>query len=157
MLEKGFDPERNTFVRSYGSSELDAALLDIPVVGFLPGDDPRVTGTIDAVRETLGRSDLLYRYTEDDTLDGDEGAFLACSFWLVQALALNGRLDEAKRLYADLCTRRSNDLGLFSEEWDPEQNRMLGNYPQGLTHIALLNAASTIRSVEEGEDQPSGR
>ena len=125
-------------------------------MGFLRGDDPRVTGTIDAVREKLGRADLVYRYTEDDTLEGDEGTFLACSFWMVQALALNGRLHEAKAMF-DQVNHRANELGLFSEEYDPEGNRYLGNYPQGLTHIALLNAAATIRSVENGEDQPRGR
>jgi GH15 family glucan-1,4-alpha-glucosidase len=154
VLEKGFDAGRNTFVRSFGSSELDAALLEIPIVGFLPGDDPRVTGTIDAVREKLGRADLVYRYTEDDTLEGDEGTFLACSFWLVQALALNGRTGEARTLF-DQVNRRSNELGLFSEEYDPEGNHFLGNYPQGLTHIALINAAATLRDFEKGT-QPSG-
>src|SRR5947209_9388500 len=84
VLEQGFDTERNTFVRSFGSTELDAALLEIPIVRFLPPDDPRVTGTIDAVRDKLGRADLVYRYLEDDTLEGEEGAFLACSYWLVQ-------------------------------------------------------------------------
>jgi GH15 family glucan-1,4-alpha-glucosidase len=158
VLEQGFDTERNTFVRSFGSTELDAALLEIPVVRFLPGDDPRVTGTIDAVRERLGRGDLVYRYLEDDTLEGEEGAFVACSFWLVQALALNGRYDEACGLFDDLC-RRPNELGLLPEEIDPESGRFLGNYPQGFSHIALINAAATLRDVarDEGRDQPSGR
>jgi GH15 family glucan-1,4-alpha-glucosidase len=158
VLEQGFDTERNTFVRSFGSTELDAALLEIPVVRFLPGDDPRVTGTIDAVRQRLGRGDLVYRYLEDDTLEGEEGAFVACSFWLVQALALNGRYDEACALFDDLC-RRPNELGLLPEEIDPESGRFLGNYPQGFSHIALINAAATLRDVarDEGRGQPSGR
>jgi GH15 family glucan-1,4-alpha-glucosidase len=152
VLEEGFDPDRNTFVRSFGSTELDAALLEIPVVRFLPGDDPRVTGTIDAIREHLGRADLIYRYVEDDTLEGDEGAFVACSFWLVQALALNGRYDEACELFDDVC-RRANELGLLPEEIDPESGRFLGNYPQGFSHIALINAASTLRSVGEDREE----
>ena len=155
VLERGFDAERNTFVRSFGGTELDAALLEIPIVRFLPGDDSRVTGTIDAIREQLGRADLVYRYLGDDSLEGKEGTFLACSFWLVQALALNGRLEEAKKLFEDL-SRRSNELGLFPEELDPETGRFLGNYPQGLTHIALINAAATIRDMEPGS-QPRGR
>src|SRR5205807_7336846 len=119
VLGQGYDAERNTFVRAFGSKQLDASLLEIPIVGFLPGDDPRVTGTIDAVRSKLGRSDLVYRYLEDDTLKGEEGVFLACSFWLVQAMAMNGRAEEARTIF-DEASRRSNDLGLFSEELDPE-------------------------------------
>jgi GH15 family glucan-1,4-alpha-glucosidase len=149
VLEEGFDRERNTFVRAFGGTKLDAALLEIPIVGFLPGVDSRVTGTIDAVRKELGRGELVYRYRDDDALEGEEGAFLACSYWLVQALAMNGRLDEARELF-DRVNRRSNELGLLSEEIDPDTGRFLGNYPQGLTHIALINAAATLRDAASG-------
>jgi GH15 family glucan-1,4-alpha-glucosidase len=149
VLEEGFDRERNTFVRTFGGTKLDAALLEIPIVGFLPGDDARVTGTIDAVRAELGRADLVYRYLDDDALEGKEGAFLPCSYWLVQALAMNGRLDEARDLF-DRVNRRSNELGLLPEEIDPDTGRFLGNYPQGLTHIALINAAATLRDAASG-------
>jgi GH15 family glucan-1,4-alpha-glucosidase len=151
VLEQGFDAERNTFTQVIGEPQLDASLLEIPIVGFLDGRDPRVTGTIDAVREELGRGDLVYRYRADDSLQGEEGAFLPCSFWLVQALALNGRFEEASRLFDDV-NRRAGALGLLPEEIDPDTGRFLGNFPQGLTHIALVNAAATLRDAAEKRD-----
>jgi alpha,alpha-trehalase len=147
VLERGFDTERNTFTQVYDEPQLDAALLEVPLYRFLPGHDPRVTGTIDAIRRELGRGELLFRYRTDDELSGTEGAFLACSFWLVQALVANGRPDEAQEVF-DAVVARTNVLGLLPEEIDPDTGRFLGNYPQGLTHIALVNAAVALREPE---------
>jgi len=147
ILERGFDRERNTFTQVFDEPQLDAALLEVAIYGFLPGDDPRLTGTIDAIRRELGREELLYRYRTDDELSGNEGTFLACSFWLVQALVANGRQDEAQEVF-DAVVARRNALGLFPEELDPETGRFLGNYPQGLSHIALINAAVALRHPE---------
>ena len=135
----------------FDEPRLDAALLEIPIYGFLPGEDPRVTGTIDAIRRELGRGELLYRYHTDDELSGSEGAFLACSFWLVQALVANGRQDEAWEVF-DAVVARANPLGLLPEEIDPDTGAFLGNYPQGLTHIALVNAAAALRDPERMRD-----
>jgi GH15 family glucan-1,4-alpha-glucosidase len=150
VLEKGYDAERGTFTQYYGSKELDAAVLAIPQVGFLPGSDPRVTGTIDAVREGLGHDGFISRYSTaetDDGLPGSEGQFLACSFWLVIALALNGRLDEARDLFNRLLGL-TTDLGLLSEEYDVARQRQVGNFPQAFSHLALINAAATIGAAE---------
>src|SRR5262249_30645541 len=120
VIEFGYDSSRHTFTQYYGSEELDAATLMIPIVGFLSGEDPRVTGTIDAIRRDLSEDGLVSRYspfTTDDGLPGSEGQFLACSFWLVTALALNGRRDEARELFERLLSL-GNDLALFSEEYD---------------------------------------
>jgi GH15 family glucan-1,4-alpha-glucosidase len=146
VCEKGWDPERRTFTQYYGSEELDAAVLQIPIVGFLPGDDERVTGTIDAVREGLGHDGFVARYSTaetDDGLAGTEGQFLACSFWLVSALALNGRSDEARALFDRLLALR-NDLGLLAEEYDVPRGRQVGNFPQAFSHLALIQAASLL-------------
>lgn len=147
VLAKGFNPDRSAFVQSYGSTEVDAALLLIPQVGFLPPDDPRVLGTIDAVIRDLGVDDVLIRrYRTDDGLPGEEGAFLICSFWLVDALALAGRIEEAERRFAGL-RELSNDLGLLAEEFDVARHRMLGNFPQAFSHVGLINSAHTIADV----------
>ncbi|MGW0632395.1 glycoside hydrolase family 15 protein [Streptomyces sp. NPDC002758] len=147
VCEKGYDPERNTFTQSYGSRELDAALLLIPRAGFLPPDDPRVIGTMDAVRAELGHDGFLCRYdtsgTAVDGLPGDEGAFLACSFWLADALHLTGRTEEAKELF-DRLVSLTNDVGLLSEEYDPVAGRQLGNFPQAFSHIGLVNTALAL-------------
>jgi GH15 family glucan-1,4-alpha-glucosidase len=143
VLKRGYDEERGTFVQTYGGSELDAALLQIPAVGFLPGDDPRVLGTIAAVEEDLLRGGLLLRYRTDSGVDGldcDEHPFLACSFWLVSAYAAAGRLDDAHALF-DRLVGLVNDVGLLSEEYDPEAGRMAGNFPQAFSHLALVQAA----------------
>ena len=149
VCREGYDPERRTFTQYYGSAELDASVLLIPLVGFLPGDDERVTGTIDAVRAGLSRDGLLSRYSTSDTddgLPGGEGQFLACSFWLVDALALNGRVDEARALFERLLGLR-NDLGLLAEEYDVERRRQVGNFPQAFSHLALITAARTITAA----------
>ncbi|WP_369380090.1 glycoside hydrolase family 15 protein [Streptomyces sp. cg36] len=144
VCEKGFDPVRNTFTQSYGSRQLDAATLLIPRVGFLPGDDPRVIGTVDAVRAELGRDGFVRRYSIDDStvdgLPGGEGAFLACSFWLADALRLTGREKEARELFERLLALR-NDVGLLAEEYDPSSGRQLGNFPQAFSHIGLVATA----------------
>ncbi|HET6353314.1 glycoside hydrolase family 15 protein [Streptomyces sp.] len=151
VCEKGFDPVRNTFTQSYGSVELDAAALLIPRVGFLPPDDPRVIGTVDAVREELGTGGLVRRYSTDsrtvDGLPGGEGAFLACSFWLVDALRLTGRVKEARDLFERLLALR-NDVGLLAEEYDPVAGRQVGNFPQAFSHIGLVVSALALA----GED-----
>jgi GH15 family glucan-1,4-alpha-glucosidase len=146
VTEKGYDPKRKTFTQYYGSQELDAAVLMIPIVGFLPGTDERVTGTIDAVRRELGHDGFISRYSTtatDDGLPGSEAQFLACSFWLVTALAMNGRADEARELFERLLSL-GNDVGLFSEEYDVAHERLVGNFPQAFTHLTLVAAAKTL-------------
>lgn len=156
----GFDVERNTFTQFYGSEGLDAALLLIGQVGFLPWDDPRVVGTVDAVQRELSQDGLLLRYDTDaddrvDGLPGDEATFLVCNFWLVDALHGIGRRDEAVALFERLLTLR-NDLGLLSEEYDVRTRRQLGNTPQAFSHLGLVNSALrlgrgvTARDVEAG-------
>ena len=150
VCEHGYDAERRTFTQYYGSKELDASVLNIPLVGFLPGDDERVTGTIDAVWRDLGRDGFVSRYSTaetDDGLAGDEGQFLACSFWLVSALALNGRVNEARALFDRLLELR-NDLGLLAEEYDVGRKRQVGNFPQAFSHLALIVAARDIAAAE---------
>ena len=150
VCEKGYDPERRTFTQYYGSKELDASVLNIPLVGFLPADDERVTGTIDAVWRELGRDGFVSRYSTaetDDGLSGDEGQFLACSFWLVSALALNGRLQEARTLFERLIAL-GNDLGLLAEEYDVKRQRQVGNFPQAFSHLTLIVAARAITDAE---------
>ncbi|MCX4822113.1 glycoside hydrolase family 15 protein [Streptomyces sp. NBC_01142] len=147
VCEKGYDKERNTFTQSYGSKELDASLLLIPQMGFLPPDDKRVIGTIEAIQRELSTEDgFVLRYPtagEDagvDGLEGDEGAFLACSFWLADDLAMIGRVDEARKLFEKLLALR-NDLGLLAEEWDPRLQRQVGNFPQAFSHVPLIDTA----------------
>ena len=150
VCERGYDPERRTFTQYYGSRELDASVLNIPLVGFLPGDDERVTGTIDAVSRELGRDGFVSRYSTaqtDDGLPGDEGQFLACSFWLVSALAANGRVGEARALFERLLGLR-NDLGLLAEEYDVAHGRQVGNFPQAFSHLTLILAARAISAAE---------
>ncbi|MGI5249582.1 glycoside hydrolase family 15 protein [Actinacidiphila glaucinigra] len=147
VCRKGFDRERNTFTQYYGSKELDAATLLIPQVGFLPVTDSRVVGTVDAVRRELDHGGFVRRYTLEDSsvdgLPGGEGAFLACSFWLADALHRIGRTDEARVLFERLLGLR-NDVGLLAEEWDPVERRQLGNFPQAFSHIGLVNTALTL-------------
>ena len=157
VCEKGYDKERKTFTQYYGSQELDAAVLLIPMVGFLPASDERVTGTIDALREELSHDGFLSRYSTartDDGLPGSEGQFLACSFWLVTALALNGREQDARHLFRRLLAL-GNDLGLFSEEYDVTNERLIGNFPQAFTHLTLVQAAKTLGSPAVGTAVPT--
>jgi GH15 family glucan-1,4-alpha-glucosidase len=160
VCARGYDTERGTFTQFYGSSGVDAALLLIPQVGFLPADDHRVLGTIDAVQRELCADGFVLRYRTDadpdpsaeygsvDGLPGSEGAFLACSFWLADALALTGRRDEARALFDRLLALR-NDVGLLSEEWDPAARHQLGNTPQAFSHVGLVNTALTLDGDEE--------
>ena len=155
ICERGYDRERRTFTQYYGSQELDASVLNIPLVGFLPGDDERVSGTIDAVWRELGRDGFVSRYSTaitDDGLPGDEGQFLACSFWLVNALARNGRVDEARALFERL-TGLANDLGLLAEEYDVGRRRQVGNFPQAFSHLTLILAARAISTADAKVEQ----
>jgi GH15 family glucan-1,4-alpha-glucosidase len=149
VLDRGFNSELGSFVSILDGDELDASLLYLSRVGFLKPDDPRILGTIDAIQKRLGRAELLYRYElkTDDGLPPGEGAFLACSFWLVEALALAGRMDEARDNFRKLLDR-CNDLGLYAEEIDVESGAQLGNFPQALTHVGLINAALCLAKLE---------
>jgi GH15 family glucan-1,4-alpha-glucosidase len=143
VCRKGFNKKLNSFVQSYGAKTLDASCLRIALVGFLPASDPRVRGTIDAIEKKLMKDGLVQRYNTRETSDGltgGEGQFLACSFWMVISLWLTGRRDDAKALFERLLAL-SNDLGLLAEEYDTERKRMVGNFPQALSHIALVHAA----------------
>lgn len=144
----GFDARKNCFTQSYGSSAVDASSLLIPSVGFLPAEDPRVLGTIAAVERELMPDGLVKRYvtqerTNLDGLKGSEGAFLACSFWLVDAYALSGQKDKARALFERLLALQ-NDVGLLSEEFDTERQRLVGNFPQSFSHVALINSARNL-------------
>jgi GH15 family glucan-1,4-alpha-glucosidase len=150
ILDKAFDPERNTFVQYYGARDLDASLLLIPQLGFLPPEDPRVHGTVAAIERELVRDGLVYRYPSRPGADGlppGEGVFLACSFWMANTLARIGRRDEAVALFERLLALR-NDLGLLSEEYDPVAKRLLGNFPQAFSHTAIINTAAHLAELE---------
>lgn len=152
ICKKGFNKRLNSFTQSYGSTNLDASCLRLALVGFLPPDDPRIIGTIDAIQKHLMKDGLVQRYNTaktKDGLSGGEGAFLACSFWMVVCLWLIGRRDESTAFF-DRLVSLSNDVGLLSEEYDAKNRRMLGNFPQALSHIALAHAAFTL----SGEWQP---
>ena len=141
---RGYDRRRGVFVQAFARPELDAALLLLPTVEFVAWDDERMLRTVAAIREELGAGEgLLYRYTRDDGLPGREGAFLCCSFWLVECLARSGDLEGAREVF-DLTMARANDVGLFSEELDPSSGELLGNFPQGLTHLAHIDAAVAL-------------
>jgi GH15 family glucan-1,4-alpha-glucosidase len=141
---RGFDSKRGTFVQCFDRPELDSALLLLPTVEFVDWDDPRMVGTVGAVREDLNAGDgLLYRYRRRDGIGGREGAFLCCSFWLAECLSRCGQLQEAHDLY-EKAVARGNDLGLFSEELDPRTGELLGNFPQGLTHLSHIDAAVAL-------------
>jgi GH15 family glucan-1,4-alpha-glucosidase len=146
VCRQGFNAERGTFVQYYGSQSLDASLLMIPLVGFLPATDPRVQGTVEAVQRHLMDDGLVARYNSSSEVDGlpsGEGVFLACSFWLVDNLILLGRREEATRLFERLLEIR-NDVGLLSEQYDPKARRLLGNFPQAFSHVGLVNTACNL-------------
>jgi GH15 family glucan-1,4-alpha-glucosidase len=146
ICKKGFNKRLNSFTQSYGSTNLDASCLRLALVGFLPPDDPRIIGTIDAIQKHLMKNGLVQRYNTTKTADGlsgGEGAFLACSLWLVVCLWLIDRKDESRQLFERLLSL-ANDVGLLSEEYDAKSGRMLGNFPQALSHIALVHAAFTL-------------
>jgi GH15 family glucan-1,4-alpha-glucosidase len=146
IMERGYDAGRNTFTQHYDTDEVDASLLVLPMVRFIPGDDPKMLGTIEAVEKDLLHDGLLRRYrtqTGVDGLSGEEHPFLACSFWLVSAYALAGRRDDATELM-DRVVGLSNEVGLLSEEYDVAGNRMVGNFPQAFSHLALVTAAMNL-------------
>jgi GH15 family glucan-1,4-alpha-glucosidase len=164
VCRRAFCTERNSFVRTYGSTELDASLLLLPQLGFLPCDDPRVKGTIEAIEQDLLVDGFVLRYRTDKVDDGmpsGEGAFLACSFWLADAYVLLGREQEARDLFDRLCGL-ANDVGLLSEEYDVASRRLVGNFPQAFSHVALINTADNIAKLEQparqrSADQPTAR
>jgi GH15 family glucan-1,4-alpha-glucosidase len=159
VCANGVGPD-GAFVRAYGATDMDASLLQIPTVGFLPPDDPRVQATVRRIEETLLIDGLVRRYDPahrddgggGDGLAGGEGVFIACSFWLVDAYVLMGRIEEARRLFERLLAL-CNDVGLLSEEYDPAARRQLGNFPQALSHIALVNSAFNLSQARKPAHQ----
>lgn len=150
VFEKGFDKERNSFVQAYGSKDLDASALMLPLIGFVDPNDPKAIGTVEAIERELMPNGLVQRYdpkTVDDGLPGCEGTFLACSFWLVDNYHLQGRAEDAERLFEKL-VGVTNELGLLSEEYDPKTGMMLGNFPQALSHIGLVNSAFNLSEAQ---------
>jgi GH15 family glucan-1,4-alpha-glucosidase len=158
ICEKGFNAQKNCFVQAYGSDQVDASLLLMPLVGFLPGSDPRVRSTVEAIERELMPDWLVLRYDTTKVNDGlppGEGVFLACSFWMVSSLKAIGRLDDARKLFERLLELR-NDIGLLSEEYDLERKRLVGNFPQAFSHISLVNAAFDLEDVSILRDGPMG-
>jgi GH15 family glucan-1,4-alpha-glucosidase len=148
VLEQGWSERAQAFTQSFGSDDLDASNLMIPLVGFLPADDPRVLSTIDAIADNLrDEHGLIYRYRAHDGLAGDEGTFLLCTFWLSQALAKAGQIERAKDTFS-AAVSFANDLGMLAEEVDPRTRELLGNFPQAFSHIGLVNAAWAISEAE---------
>jgi len=146
VCSSGYDAQRGCFVQHYGSTDLDASLLLIPLVGFLPPDDPRVRATIDGIQRELVVDGLVIRYPTVHGVDGlppGEGTFLPCTFWLADSLAITGRAAEADEVFERLIAT-CNDVGLFSEEYDPRTHRMMGNFPQALSHMAIVNTARNL-------------
>jgi GH15 family glucan-1,4-alpha-glucosidase len=159
VCRRGYDAERGTFVQSFDSDALDASLLLLPAVGFLPPTDPRIRGTIEHIERELVVDGHVLRYKTEETQDGlppGEGAFLACSFWLADAYVMLGRMDDARALFERL-VGLCNDLGLLSEEYDPIAQRMLGNFPQAFSHVGLINTAHNLSRVSKPVDQRADR
>jgi GH15 family glucan-1,4-alpha-glucosidase len=146
VCRQGVSDARGCFVQSYGSEELDASLLLMPITGFLPASDPRVLATVEAIQRELTAGGLVQRYRTRESIDGlppGEGTFLACSFWLVDNLRMQGRADEASALFGRL-VGLANDVGLLAEEYDPLARRQLGNFPQAFSHVAMVNSAMNL-------------
>jgi GH15 family glucan-1,4-alpha-glucosidase len=157
IMEKGYDEKRKTFTQFYGSKELDASLLMVPLVGFLPATDERVRGTVAAIEKELLQDGFVQRYTQlpDASVDGlppGEGAFLACTFWLADNYALMGRHDEAREVFERLLALR-NDVGLLSEEYDPQARRLVGNFPQAFSHVPLIDTARNLSAASRGPSE----
>jgi GH15 family glucan-1,4-alpha-glucosidase len=153
ICTEGFDPQMNAFTQAYGSKRMDAAVLMMPMIGFLPATDPRIVGTVDAIERLLLRDGFVARYETDSSVDGlpeGEGAFLPCSFWLASNLALMGRTEEANTMFERLLGL-ANDVGLLAEEYDGGAQRQLGNFPQAFTHVSLVNTAALL----SGHPNPS--
>jgi GH15 family glucan-1,4-alpha-glucosidase len=154
----GFNPDVNAFVQYYGSSEPDASLLMLPLVGFLPATDPRMIGTVDFIRKRLERDGLVDRYATQSHIDGlppGEGVFLLCTFWLADNLFLQGQHAEAREIFERLLSLR-NDVGLLSEQYDPLQKRLVGNFPQAFSHVGLINTARNLSSAGGPAEDRSG-
>jgi GH15 family glucan-1,4-alpha-glucosidase len=156
VLSRGLDPQARHFVSHYEGTEPDATLLLLPAYGLLPATDPRVLATIAFVQQRLGDRGFVYRYHYDDGLSGPEGAFILCGFWLVEALAMAGRLDEAMQVF-ERHAEASNHVGLLSEQIDPESGMLLGNFPQGFSHMGLIHAAARIDLGLRLRDEKSQR
>ena len=153
ILAHGFDQQQGTFVQAFGSTALDASNLLIPTIEFLPFGDPRVQGTIDRILERLTAGGLVRRYLADDGLPGGEGAFVLCTFWLVDALALSGRVSEARELFEGVA-QQANHLGLYAEEIDPERGAFLGNFPQAFSHVGFINSTLYLGHLQ-GKKAPA--
>jgi GH15 family glucan-1,4-alpha-glucosidase len=159
VCSKAFDSELGTFVQAYGSKALDASLLLLPLVGFLPPTDPRIIGTVKAIERRLIADGFVCRYDTGEVVDGlppGEGAFLACSFWLADNFVLQGRIGEARELFERLIALR-NDVGLLAEEYDPRLGRQLGNFPQAFSHVALVNTAFNLTRSQGPAEQRAAR
>jgi GH15 family glucan-1,4-alpha-glucosidase len=159
VCAKGIDPERGCFTQAYGSKELDASLLLLPAVGFLPPEDPRIRNTVEAIERDLMAGGFVLRYhttRTDDGLPPGEGAFLACSFWLADAYMMLGRKADARRLFERLLDLR-NDVGLLAEEYDPRLKRQVGNFPQAFSHVALVNTAANLSRAIKPAEQRSNK
>jgi GH15 family glucan-1,4-alpha-glucosidase len=157
VCEKGYDPRVNTFVESYGSDTLDASILLLPAVGFLPASDPRVQGTVAAIEQHMMREGFVLRHDPREVtgeIQPIEGAFLACSLWLVEVYILMDELDKAEALF-DRVVGVANDVGLLAEEYDPLVKRQTGNFPQALTHIALISAAQNLAGAKRPQNKPA--
>jgi GH15 family glucan-1,4-alpha-glucosidase len=157
ICARGFNRELGSFVQSFESTELDASLLLLPAVGFLPASDERIKSTIDAIERRLMVDGFVARYdttTTDDGLPPGEGTFLACSFWLADAYAMSGRVEEARAVFERLIAL-ANDVGLLAEEYDPKDRRLLGNFPQACSHIALVNTAHNLARMTKPNEQRS--
>jgi GH15 family glucan-1,4-alpha-glucosidase len=148
ILTHGWSEKAGAYTQAFGSDELDASCLMMPIVGFLPGTDPRMRATIDAIADRLTDAHgLVYRYRAADGLEGEEGTFLLCTFWLAHALALAGEIERARTTF-EQAIAYANDVGLLAEEVDPQTNELLGNFPQAFSHIGLVNAAWAISQAE---------
>jgi GH15 family glucan-1,4-alpha-glucosidase len=159
VCSRGFDSKLGSFVRAYGSKELDASLLLLPAIGFLPPNDARIISTVEAIERRLMMKGLVLRYdsaTASDGLPAGEGVFLACSFWLADAYLMLGRDDDALRLFNHLLSLR-NDVGLLSEQYEPRTRRLVGNFPQAFSHLALVNTASNLAHHQKPAEQRSQR
>jgi GH15 family glucan-1,4-alpha-glucosidase len=157
VLELGYDQEIGAFTQALGHKDLDATALAVPMYEMLPPTDPRVVSTVKVLQERLSNKGLLYRYVpEQSEFHQPEGVFIICTLWLVNVLAQMGRLAEAEALFSRV-TETANDLGLFAEEFDPDTGEMLGNFPQALTHLGVINAALNLEGRPSGKSRRSGR
>ena len=156
ILERGWNEQAGAFTQAFGSADLDASSLMLAITGFLPGDDPRITATTDAIAARLtDERGLVYRYLAHDGLAGEEGTFLLCTFWLAQAQALAGELDQATATFGRAIAA-INDVGLLAEEVDRGTGEMIGNFPQAFSHIGLINAAWAIAQAQEKAEKAGG-